>query len=173
VDLIQGVPGDFAVTLYLGSDQALLSHFRNAHSATKEIISRIHMKSTSIEVFQQSQHIFEQYGLRNAVTSVTDKVELDLGHSIPRIEKEAFQGERQLGARVRDRISLSRRFINGVDEWYLSSAGLVTIEPQLVSLSNPSLPKISFHYMICFDRQVKVFDECDMLFVEYGLISAV
>lgn len=171
VNVRTGIPGDFAVTLYFGDSPDVLAHFRNAYTATREVLSLIELDSTSSEVFHKSQRIFSQQGLRNSVVSVTDQVELDLGHSIPVASPDSHAGSRTLTREQCAAISRARQFINGISDWRLRDARQVTIEPQLLSLSNPALPQFSFHYVVTFGECVRILDECDKLFQELGLIK--
>lgn len=171
VDVQTGLPGDFGLTLYFGNDPAIRAHFTNSYEATRTVLSFIQLDSTSFRVFCDAERVFKEAGLRNSVVSVTDAVQLDLGHSLPVVPPATFGGRRVLTKSLCDSISKARRFINGASDWPLRSTGQVTIEPQLVCLSNPLLPQLSFHYVVSFGNSLRVFDECDQLFRVFGLAA--
>ncbi|MGW7597074.1 hypothetical protein [Streptomyces antimycoticus] len=168
--VVNGMPGDFAITLYFGSDQAIRSHFLIAHEATREVLKVARGESSSRALFRRSNEIFESVGLRNCVISYTDTTPLDLGHTYPVLDDFVLDGNRKLTPEACDGIRQARRFLNNDSDWDLRSCGQFTIEPQLVSEENPELPQVTFHYVIDPSTGM-VLDEPDAILEDFGLRS--
>lgn len=166
----KGLPGDFAVTLYFGKDPTIIAHFKNAYVATKEVIAAVTDCSNSSQLCRLSQSIFENHGLHNTVVSVTDEAKLGIGHGLPTISPEFFCNGRAITDKIIDKLCRSRLFINNIANWALESAGQITLEPQLMSLNNPDLPQVSFHYIVSFKNSLQVLTEPDGLLAQFSLI---
>jgi hypothetical protein len=168
VNTSDGMPGDFAITLYFGTDPRIRAHFRAAYRATKEVLAMAREESSSRALFLRSDEIFHAAGLRNCVVSYTDTTPLDLGHTFPVPSKPRLNGVRRLDAGARDAIRRSRKFLNDDSDWDLRANGQFTIEPQLINTTDPTLPQVTFHYVI--DPETgSVLDEPDMILAEFGL----
>jgi hypothetical protein len=165
--------GDFAITLYLGSDERLQGHFRRCHRATREVLAVCSPRTTARDLFASSQEIFSAHGLENSVVSKTDSTSLDLGHSFARLhgESKPDPDDRVLGQAAANELSRGRRFISPEHTWSLGSVPQFTIEPQLRSATDSSLPQIAFHYVIAPGEDGTVLAECDELFERYGLAA--
>lgn len=170
VSTSDGMPGDFAITLYFGADQAIRSHFLAAHRAAREVLAVACEESSSRALFRRSGEIFQAAGLRNCVVSYTDTTPLDLGHTFPVPARCALDSQRRLDAEMRDAIRKSRKFLNDDSDWDLRASGQFTVEPQLVSTADPSLPQVTFHYVVDPESGT-VLDEPDSILAEFGLTS--
>jgi hypothetical protein len=170
VDNVEGLPGDFALTLYFGADERLRKHFRNCYAAVHEVLAAVAPTMEARELFDTSQRVFARRGLENAVVSSTDTVSLDLGHTLPALDQEDLCSAIALSADARQHIRQARRFISSAHGWQLGSAEQITIEPQLISVADPSLPQISFHYVVVLGARPTILDECDDLFRMFELI---
>ena len=168
VNTSDGMPGDFAVTLYFGADPAIRAHFLAAHRATRDVLAVACEESSSRSLFRRSGEIFEAAGLRNCVVSYTDTMPLDLGHTFPVPTQYGLDGERRLNAGTRDTIRTSRKFLNDDSDWDLRASGQFTVEPQLASAADPSLPQVTFHYVVDPETGT-VLDEPDAILSEFSL----
>lgn len=167
VDVESGLPGDIALTLYFGDNTLIKNHFRKTYKATQEVIESLPLIKNSGELFKASQEIFAKFRLKNCVISQTDKTPLDLGHTLPRLEKIAGIS---LSEEQKAEISKSRRFINGKSSWDFHDGVQFTIEPQLVSIDDNCMPQVSYHYII--EKRNGNFVLCndvDMLIEKYQL----
>jgi hypothetical protein len=174
VDIETGLMGDFAITLYLGQDERLLRHFKQCHQATKEVLELCSAETTAQELFVSSQRIFNAQGLENSVVSKTDSTPLDLGHSLVRLQgsSEPDRKSRTLSQAAANELSIGRQFISADHNWTLGSIPQFTVEPQLRSISDASLPQITFHYVVAPGERGSLLAECDDLFSQYGLVAA-
>lgn len=168
VNVADGMPGDFAVTLYFGDDPAVRAHFLNAYQATREVLAIASVESSSQALFRRSTEIFSEAGLRNCVVSYTDTTPLDLGHTYPVPDEPGLDEDRRLKPTACDIIRKARRFLNDDSDWDLSANGQFTIEPQLVSSSDFNLPQVTFHYVID-PVSGRLLNEQEGLLNEFGL----
>ncbi len=168
VHLPTGLPGDFAVTLYLGSDARVREHFLSAYRATGEVVAMIRPSMTSRELFEDAERVFAEAGLKNSVVSVTDSTPLDLGHTLPRLSATSLT-TRALSREDCEFVRRGRKFINADDDWALESVDQFTIEPQLLSVEDSGLPQISFHYVVVLPS-LALLDEGDSFFRRFELV---
>ncbi|MDD5587406.1 MAG: M24 family metallopeptidase [Alphaproteobacteria bacterium] len=168
VHVATGIIGDLDMTLYFGNDPRIKEHFRLTHQAVEEVLNTLPKHRNFRELFLASQEIFRKYWLRNCVVSHTDEVLLDLGHTFP-------SSPRSNGVRLtkeqRDEISRARRFINNKAEWPFDDGIQFSIEPQLVSTEDPTLPQICYHYLVSLrEGQFTACRDTDVLLKRYKLI---
>src|ERR1039457_1736150 len=170
VDITNGLPADFGVTLYFGSDARIRSHIAAALSLTRDVIGMITPRTMARPLFFSSERLFRGAGVRNNGASVTESVPVDLGHSLPRVHSSDFVKGRLLTSVGKAALQKGRQFISESADWPLARAGQVTIEPSLVSVTNPSLPQVSPHYVVAVSEEgVMICDECDALYAELDL----
>ena len=60
---------------------------------------------------------------------------------------ELSNGQTLLSADQKDAIRKARLFLNNATDWNFVDYLQFTIEPQLVSVDDPDLPEIAYHYM--------------------------
>ena len=163
-----GIPGDLAITLYFGNDTRIINHFKTTHKAVKEVINVLDNVNNSTELFEASQEIFFLNRLKNCVVSKTDLLPLDLGHTCPKVLQQV---QNSLSEQDCKTISRARQFVNPTSTWDFIESLQFTIEPQLVSLDDPTLPQIAYHYLVvCKKESFVVCNDIDTLLGEYNLI---
>lgn len=162
-----GMPGDFALTLYFGKDNRIINHFKNTYQATMEVIEQLESIGSSKELYITAETIFKRYNLKNCVISKTDIVPTDLGHTLPVVLGESCY---RLSKKDIDLISKSRCFINAYSDWKFDDGMQFTIEPQLVSTQDCTLPQVSYHFLINKDGQFQVADDVKRILQTYNLI---
>jgi hypothetical protein len=171
VNLPDGMPADFGVTLYFGNDPSVRQHFKRALSTTRQLLRELTPKTSSRTLFRWSESLFREAGMRNNVESVTNSVPVDLGHSLPLIREPQLKNGRRLTEAGRDVVQRGRLFISESSDWPLSLAKRITIEPNLISVTNPRLPQVSPHYVaVIADDHVNICNECDNLLSEMDLL---
>lgn len=172
VDRDHGVPGDFAITLYTGTNKRLRAHIKSCIDATHEVLNSLVSSSGSLEVFLGSQRIFQDCHLKNCVVSITDEVSLDLGHSYPVVDVSSVPADEfQLPVELCGSIRSGRKFLNGTSDWDLAEPAYFTIEPQLIDVRDKTLPQISQHYIVRrHDVNTKVDLDLDVLFRRFDLL---
>lgn len=169
VDRRTGLIGDISVTLYFGKDQKIRDHVRRCHDATIELFERLGEAESAGDLFRMSQSVFEKHRLKSTVISRTDNMPINLGHTFPCLN-EAPEGE-TLSEDEKNGISRARKFLNSSAEWGFENGLQFTVEPQLVSLDDPDLPKITQHYVVkaCGDDFI-VCNDIDSMLRKYDLI---
>lgn len=169
IDLRTGIPGDIAITLYFGKSQRIREHFRNTYNATQKVLSLLDNVETSSDLFQLSQTVFQNYNLQNCVVSITDRVPLDLGHTLPQMETDDLAQNNLLTDLQKESIRRSRQFINAESSWPFIKGMQFTIEPQLVSTLDKELPQVAYHYAVQFTGTFKICNDVDTLLKRYDL----
>jgi hypothetical protein len=166
----EALAGDFQVTLYFGGSSRVRDHFRLAIDATYTVITEIELGTRSRPLFDRSEEIFAQLGLRSNVASITDAVPVDLGHSLPTLERPP-SAPRVISPEEQDAVRRGRLFISAASDWPLAAAGQVTIEPRLFSIADRRLPQVNVHYVVGIaDGKVSLLNECDELHRQFGLM---
>ena len=133
------------------------------------VFERLGETVTAGELFRISQSIFEQYHLKSTVISRTDYMPINLAHTFPFLtdvqQKETLSEEDKLT------VSRSRKFLNAGAQWGFEDGLQFTVEPQLVSVDDPSLPKITQHYVVQEKNgNFTVCNDIDRLLEKYSLI---
>lgn len=170
ISKLDGVPGDFAVTLYFGQNADIRLHFLTAHRAVGELLESIKPEQTSIAIFNNSQAIFEKHQLQNTVISISDTTPLDLGHTFPRVDPNELS--HQMTDDQKNSIRRGRLFLNATSEWQLTEDLQFTIEPQLRSINHSELPQITFHYLARKKNgSIELQNDVEKLLGEYDLLS--
>ena len=166
VDRETGLMGDFAITLFLGESDRIREHFLNSYVATQRVLQAAEHHENSLDLFKTASKIFSEHGLRNEVVSITDSTPLDLGHSFPRLP-EALRPD-TLDSESAKLLSKGRKFLNEVSDWRLDAVDQYTIEPQLRSTLDESLPQVAFHYAVQ-QEPFAIFNEPDVVLRKWGL----
>ena len=146
VERSDGHIGDMSVTLYFGKDEKIISHFKNVRGAIQDIFDALPEFEYACDLYEYSLSVFAKRGLMSNMISRTDTSPSNLGHSFTHLddpEKDEYLTRDQI-----DHLSKTRRFINPDANWKIEEGMQITIEPQLLSLSDPSLYKVTHHYVV-------------------------
>ena len=101
--------------------------------------------------------------------SRTDSQPSNLGHTFPRLDPVPESGI--LSEEDKRTISTARRFVNTAADWAFSDGLQFTVEPQLMSLDDESLPQITQHYLVQYqDGGFTVCNDIDIILDDYGQI---
>ncbi len=169
VDRASGYIGDISVTLYFGKDKKIIEHIRNCHEATMAVFNRMNECSTAGDLFRLSQRLFDEYRLKSTVISKTDDMPVNLGHTFPFLAKS--NTKKQLSEEDKLTISRARRFLNATADWGFDNELQFTVEPQLISLDDPVMPKVTQHYVVKYiDGNFIVCNDIDRILNKYSLI---
>jgi hypothetical protein len=168
VDPVSGWMGDLSVTLCFDGKGKLAGHIRNCHEAVMELFGRMEDAATAAELFRISEEVFASRGLRSNVISRTDAMPTNLGHTFERLDG-GLKGTAP-DAAERAELSGKRRFLNAAAGWRFEAGLQFTVEPQLVSAEDGSLPKVSQHYLIRAEEDgFTVCNDLDALLSRFGL----
>lgn len=163
IDIQSSLPGDFGITLYFGTNDTVIEHFKNCYQSAQEVLSFLGRTNSSVELFHKSQMVFRERGLQNCIVSYTDTEPLDLGHSILLAGDVALQ-KHELSSTTTNSLRTQRKFINSSVDWKLSAVEQFTIEPRLKTIKEAGLPQVSFHYLATKKQSFQFANECDSLF---------
>jgi hypothetical protein len=168
VHLPSGFPSDFSLTLYFGDEQRIVDHFVNCRAATKCIVELAMKERSSRNLFLAATRVLSEFGLKNVIQSNTDAATVDIGHSLEPAKDIQVQPNGTLSQGTCNSISQSRQFINAFVDWDLSEVATFTIEPQLVSVRDRQLPKVTFHYTMSKRFHEAIVDD-PMDFFSFGI----
>ena len=169
VEKSDGFIGDMSITLYFGKDERVVSHFRNVRGAIQEIFDSLSDMEYACDLYDHSLSVFEKRGLRSNMISRTDTSPSNLGHTFTHLDSigtNDILSKEEIG-----HLSSSRCFINADAKWKFCDGMQFTIEPQLLSVTDPSLHKVTHHYVV--KRKGDDFIVCndiDLLLNRFGLI---
>lgn len=153
---------DFSTTLYFGSDQDIINHFKNCYNASYESLQYLKKNSNSVSFFTHAMRILKEHDLEIFGHSTTDTATINLGHSYPAIENIDLYSQNKITEVQRNFISNSRKFINNSKTWNLKSVNSFTFEPRLRSKSNHKLPQVSLHFLISLVKdEILVQHDCE------------
>jgi len=146
--------GDFAITLYFGSDERMRAHFSRTYQAVRDVLNAALSERSSRALFQQSIAIFARYNLRNCAAGVIASTPPNLGHTLPSAGGIRAGASQLLPPQTMSEVRRARRFVSSEDDWDCSNFGQYTVEPQLVNISDETLPQVSYHYIIDPSRRI-------------------
>jgi len=153
VDKETGIIGDFGLTVYAGKDRGIINHFKKVYLVNQQIVKEIKPGLKVSEIYKKAIQIFSAVKLTNNVSSSTDTVGTNIGHSIPGTlepylgtELAVIKGDNWQAAC--DLISKKRVFFNGKTDYVFKPGDCFTLEPRLTDLKTPNLPMVSFHTII-------------------------
>ena len=159
VHLKTGLPGDFATTVYLGKDPRVLDHFKRARELCRAIIAKVHGTMTAGELHVEALAELQTRELGGTTHSDTDPDGHNVGHSLPRLRVGPLTDT--LRTDEIETLRNGRLFIRRDGTWPVGSVDQFTIEPQVVSANDPTLPKVMLHYVISAAGSVVVCDACE------------
>lgn len=153
--------GDFGISFYLGSDIKIIDHFKKSYSMQYSLIDAINIGLTFSQIHKIFTNLMQNMGLVNNVYSTTDKSWTNIGHSIPFIDRNINNEEKNLimtedPDKIHKMISQARIFINQSEKLPITDNCAFTVEPRITSSSDPTLPMCSFHTIIQFIDGKKV-----------------
>lgn len=153
VDNKTGIIGDFGLTVYAGKDRGIINHFKKVYLVNQQIVGGIRPGLKVSEVYNQAIQIFSVANLTNNITSSTDIVGTNIGHSIsgtlePYSETELAIIKGDNWQEACDLISKKRVFFNGKVDYVFKPGDCFTLEPRLTDLKIPNLPMVSFHTIV-------------------------
>lgn len=161
--LLDGAPiiGDFGFTFYLGKTSKIKNHYRKSYTVILKLIDNIKLGMDFKELYRISENFIEQNDLKNYMLGITDKAVVDLGHTIPFIDRDPNPKEQvEINSASREKIhnliSQSRIFSNAKEDYVISSNCAFTYEPRLISAKDESLPMFSFHTIVQFVNGKKI-----------------
>ncbi|MBR4471638.1 MAG: M24 family metallopeptidase [Erysipelotrichaceae bacterium] len=169
VEKSDGYIGDMSITLYFGKDEKIREHFRNCRKAAQDIFEYLNVAEDPDELYAYSLKAFKNRGLRSNVISRTDPKPSNLGHTFTHLNEGREKEE--LNQEMINHLSSSRKFLNGSSGLSFEEGMQFTVEPQLISLTDESLPKVTHHFVVKKkDDDFIVCNDIDSLLNRFDLI---
>ena len=168
VEKSDGYIGDMSITLYFGKDERVIEHFKNVRKAIQDIFDNLEIFNSPKDLYNYSLDVFKNHHLVSNVISRTDNMPSNLGHTFTHLDNA--ENKEMLNENDIKYLSTNRQFINVQADWKFIDGIQFTIEPQLLSLDNPDLYKVTHHYVA---KKVEdgfiICNDIDYLLDRYGL----
>ncbi len=155
VDKISCIIGDFGLILYLGKNKKIQKHLKICYKAVYEIFNyaKIGMKFSELNIFTHT--LLKSKGLVSNLSSPTDPISTNIGHTIPFSYKELtsdeikiFRGDKW--EEISNMISKKRIFVNSEEKFKIRKGMAFTIEPRPFIPNNSQIPTAFFHTIAIF-----------------------
>ncbi len=160
VDKETGIIGDFALTLYFGTNPELKNLLRYCLDLDKKIFeyAKIGMKIFAITKFALDE--MRKDGMTNDVIALMDKADVNIGHSVPRAYEEWTSEEKKILSNgienwtaAKDMIAKKRYYVNNIESRVINPGTAFTIEPRPKVIDKPHLPAAMNYHTIAFFKE--------------------
>jgi hypothetical protein len=156
VDVKTGMLGDIAFTIYNGNEEEIKNHIRKCYKAILKVAKHAEVGMKFSDLYKYAINSFaDEFKIIGEMTTNSDPNKGDnLGHTIP----GSFEQDLILGnsfEEVRDTLRTKRIYINEVENFEIRETCAFTLEARLEDSNKPELPKIYFHFIVCFDKGEK------------------
>ena len=156
IDRKTNMIGDIGFTLYRGDNQKIKSHLRKSYAAILEIAkyAEIGMKFSELCSFADQSFKNKFKITKWAPISSDPNQSINIGHTIPGSlgEKVAFGTYPE---EIRENIRTGRIHIIDTEHFKIPETCAFTIESRLEDFSDPDLPSVYFHFIVCFNEGKK------------------
>ncbi len=156
VDIKTKMIGDFGFTIYNGEKEEIKNHIKKCYQTILKMAehAEVGMKFCDLYHFAVSSFESDYKIIGEMVTSSDPNLGINLGHTLPGSFEDNFVfGE--TFEEVRDTIRTKRIYINEVENFIIPETCAFTVEARLEDVEKPELPKIYFHFIVCFDKGQK------------------
>lgn len=171
-----GMIGDFGITIYLGDNKKIKDHLILCYKLTKKIFDYARLGMKLSHLARHASKIFQENNLINTITSSTDPIGTNIGHTIPSTDKGWSSNEQQTFNRsswkkVCAMVSKNRIFINEKEQSKITRGMAITIEPRQRVIDDLTLPMASFHTIALFYENGKkqLLTDFDKIFSLVGM----
>ncbi len=171
VDRKTGMIGDIAFTIYNGNDEEIKKHIKKCYGVLLSIAQYVEVGMKFSDFYKFALNSFKnEIKLIGEMTTNSDpNLGINLGHTIP----GSFEDNFVFGStfeEVKDIIRTKRIYINEVENFKVSETCAFTVEVRLQDQNKPELPKVYFHFIVCFDNGKKIIlNNYDSIFKQVGM----
>ena len=164
VDHKTGMIGDFSLTVYNGNDEEIKKHIKKCYEELFSLTEYVKVGMKFSDSYKYSMNLFKnEFKTIGEMTTNSDpNLGINLGHTIP----GSFENNFTFGnsfEEVKNTIRTKRLYINEVENFIIPDTCAFTIEARLEDINKPELPKVYFHFIVCFNKGKKIvlenFDE--------------
>ena len=136
IDRSSGIIGDFGLTIYLGKKKKIQDHLRNVFDINKKGFSKIKIGMKLSDVSKFYLEITSKKRLVNDVSSLSDPMGTNIGHSIPGVydkwtQREKGKFKKGKSTDVANTISKKRFYVNDSSKVKIQPGLAFTIEARL------------------------------------------
>ncbi len=146
VDRKTGIIGDFGITIYFGSNKAIIKNLKRTLKLNQSIFSSVKVRSSFSNIFSNATVLMKNMGFVNKATSVTNAGKANIGHSVPFLNNKEWKNIKSKSwEEIKDFLSLKRVFVNSQEQTLLMPGMVITIEPEVRVKKHPQIPILSYH----------------------------
>lgn len=150
VDKATGMIGDWGMTIYFGKDPEIIKHLKQCLKLNHQVIDHAQVGMSFADLTTYATTMFLQQDLSNQITSVTDSVGTNIGHTVPASYEQWTPEELQIFAsddwqKILTMISKKRKFLNTQEPLLIKQGIAFTVEQRLTKPSVQKIPMSSFH----------------------------
>lgn len=148
--------GDIGFTLYVGDNQEIKDHIKNSYSAILEIAQHAQVGMKFPELCEFANNSFQgKFSMTKwATVNYNKEHSTNLGHTIP----GSFEDNFTFGSsfeEIKESIKTKRIAFAETENFEIPKTCAFTVETRLSDISNPDLPTVYFHFIVCFDNGKK------------------
>ena len=173
-----GIIGDFAVTIYNGSDRKIQNHIARCLALVEKVVAYAEVGMEFREIHDVAQKLLSEEKLSNARTlTYTDTVGTNIGHTIPWTYENPTLEEEEIIKNgdfetLKNLISKKRVNLNKEESFKIPNTIAFTVELRIEDPVDPAVPNIYFHLIVSFKNGVKnVVANFSEVFGEMGMDS--
>ncbi|MBV9349278.1 MAG: M24 family metallopeptidase [Patescibacteria group bacterium] len=167
-----GIIGDFAITVYTGTDPHIKGHIQRCLHITEKVAAYAEMGMELREIHAYAQRLLRDEKLSNKRTlTYTDMTGTNIGHTIPwtyedhSLPETAIVQSRDFDA-LKNLISAKRVNLNSEERFRIPETIAFTVELRLEDAEDPGLPNAYYHLIVSFSKgKKKVFSNFNDVFV--------
>lgn len=160
VDKKTGIIGDFGLTLYFGKNKKLQNHLKNCLRITHQVFYHVKIGMRFSDLNNLIQKLLKSKGLVNNISSSSDIVGTNIGHTIPTSYKDWDKDELMIlnkndWSKITNIISKKRVFINAKQKSKIKKGMSFTIEPRPYMINDQKIPIVMFHTIVLIKHNNK------------------
>lgn len=155
----EGIIGDFGLTVYLGKDQSIINHLKNAYLTVLQVFKKINVGMSFADIAKIAKELLAEKGMYSNLLSPSDPTGTNIGHTIPGSYEDFSPKEQRLiqsapaqWSQLKDMIRTKRIFINEAETFTVTPNMAFTLEPRPEINNSASLPTVWFHTLVLIDK---------------------
>jgi len=171
VDRKTGMIGDFSLTIYNGNNEKIKEHIKKCYKALFSLTEYVQIGMKFSDLFKYSMNLFKnEFKTIGEMTTNSDpNLGINLGHTIPGSFEKDFSFGNSFDE-IKNTIRTKRLYINEVENFTIPDTCAFTIEARLEDINKPELPKVYFHFIVCFNSGKKIIlENFNQIFDKVGM----
>ena len=157
VNKITKTLADIGFTIYRGENEDIKQHLKKSYDVIRKIAeyTEVGMKFSDLCIFASSLFSANNFRpSRRVILSSDQNQSLNLGHSVPGVSvDDLILGDSF--EEIKENIRTHRVHFIDTENFEIPETYAFTVESRLEDINNASMPSVSWHFMVCFDKGKK------------------